>query len=114
MSKKEGYLMIDHRASPGIPEDIARLSGYDPALCGEGKLFETATLSCAHCRGVVIKNLLRTREREFCMKCGGRYICDVCAFNAAQPGYVHAPFDKVLDQVLTDAALGSPRRLLEG
>ena len=112
MPVREGYLMVDHRASPGIPEDIARASGFDPKFCGEGKMFEAASLTCSHCKGVVVKNPLRTRERHFCVKCGGHYICDGCAFAAAQPDYVHAPFDKVIDDTLRQAALGTPPSLI--
>lgn len=112
-SKKsqEGYLMIDHRFSPGIPEDVARLSGFDPKLCGEGKLFEVPTLNCPHCKTSQVKNPLRTRERHNCWSCN-HYICDLCAFEASQPGYVHAPFDKFVDETMKAAALGSPAKLI--
>lgn len=99
MAKEMGYLMVDHRASPGIPEDIARLTGYDPKLCGEGKLFEASTMTCSHCKGTVVKNPDRTRERATCFKCSGHYICDPCAYLATLPDYVHTPFDKVIDDV---------------
>lgn len=112
MSFREGYLMVDHRASPGLPEDVARKVGYDPRFCQEGKLFEAASLTCSHCKGVVVKNPLRTRERHNCMKCGGHYICDGCAFEATVSDYVHTPFDKVIDDTLRQAALGSPPELL--
>lgn len=110
--KEHGYLMVDHRASPGIPEDIARQVGYDPRLAGEGKLFEASTLTCSHCKCAVVKNPLRTRERHNCMKCGGHYICDGCAFQATLPDYTHTPFDKFVDDTLRVAALGSPPPLL--
>lgn len=112
-SKRDGgYLMVDHRASPGLPEDVARLVGYDPKFCGEGKLFEAATLTCSHCKTAVVKNPLRTRERHFCAACSGHYICDGCAFEASQPDYAHTPFDKKIDDTLRAAALGSPTTLL--
>ncbi len=112
-SKKsqEGYLMVDHRASPGISEEEARLSGFDPRFCGEGKLFETATMTCAHCKVAVVKSPLRTRARPHCFKCN-HYICDLCEFKAAQSGYDHAPFEKIVDEIMTEAALGSPYQLL--
>ena len=50
MKQREGYLMVDHRASPGIPEDVARQIGMDPAQVKEGKLLEAATLTCSHCK----------------------------------------------------------------
>ncbi len=107
-----GYLMVDHRASPGLPEDVARKVGYDPKFCQEGKLFEAATLTCSHCKCAVVKNPLRTRDRYACMKCGGHYICDGCAYQATLPDYAHTPFDKVIDLHLKEVALGSPLELL--
>ena len=98
--QREGYLFVDHSASPGLPEDVARASGYDPLLCKEGKRFEAATLSCIHCKTVVVKSPLRQRERHKCMKCGGKYICDGCAFLASMPDYSHLPFEKYTDLTL--------------
>ena len=106
--KDGGYLMIDHRASPGLPEEVARRTGLNPKDVGEGKLYEAATLTCSHCKCTVVKNPLRTREREFCLKCY-HYICDLCAAAMRQPDYVHATFEAV---VQGDAPLGSPPRLL--
>jgi hypothetical protein len=34
----------------------ARLSGFDPAVAGEGKLLEHSTLTCSHCKCAVVKN----------------------------------------------------------
>lgn len=113
MAKEHGYLMIDHRASPGLPEDIARKSGLDPRLCSEGKLFEASTLTCAHCRSVVVKNPYRERTRSSCPKCNFHYICDACALAAMHPDYVHLPFPKLAEMVLA-APLGSPTELLMG
>lgn len=111
--KQMGEITIDHRASPGLPEDIARAAGYDPALCREGKMYEAATLTCSHCRGVVVKNIFRQRERHSCLKCSGHYICDGCAFQATLPDYTHAPFERVIEQHLLPAYTdGSPLTLL--
>lgn len=110
---REGYLLVDHQASPGLPEDIARLVGYDPALCGEGKRFEAATLTCSHCKCAVVKNPLRTRERHQCHKCGPHYVCDLCAFRMSLPDYDHTPFDKIIDLTLDQKPiLGSPHTLI--
>lgn len=95
MATREGYLLVDHQASPGLPEEVARASGYDPKLCREGKRFEAATLTCAHCKASVVKNPLRQRERYTCFACGIKYICDICAQAARQPGYNHLPFEKL-------------------
>lgn len=92
MAKREGYLLVDHQASPGLPEDVARAAGYDPAYVREGKRYEVGTLTCAHCKTTVVPNPFRTREREFCFKCM-HYICDVCGFRASAPDYDHAPFE---------------------
>lgn len=109
--KSMGYLMVDHRASPGLPEDIARKVGYDPKLAGEGKVYEADTMRCSHCAGHVAKNPLRTRERHSCLKCGGNYICDGCAYLASLPDYVHTPMSKQIDNV-KQAVMGSPSSLL--
>lgn len=111
MAKQMGYLMVDHRASPGLPEDIARLSGYDPELCKEGKMYEADTMTCSHCKNVVVKNPFRTRERHSCMKCSGHYICDICAYKATAPDYVHTPFEKLADKI-REQELGNPTCLL--
>jgi hypothetical protein len=118
MAKQQGYLLVDHRASPGLPEDIALAAGYDPKWCGEGKVYEADTLTCSHCKGVIVKNPLRTRDRHYCAKCSGHYICDGCAYMAAQPNYAHTPFEKKVEQIirteLHQLQEGSPLKLLTG
>ncbi len=118
-SSREGYLMIDHRASPGLDSDTARFLGLDPTLAGEGKLLEAATLTCSHCKAVVVKNPLRTRERASCSKCNWHYICDFCAAEAAKADYSHLPFEALVDleqnfknQKGLQQFLGSPQELL--
>lgn len=108
--KDGGYLLIDHRASPGLPEDIARASGYDPRQVGEGKMLETKTFTCSHCKCSVVPNPFRTRDRATCFKCGNHYICDICHFETTLPDYSHTPFDKKAELVLS--SLGSPFKLL--
>jgi predicted RNA-binding Zn-ribbon protein involved in translation (DUF1610 family) len=85
----EGYLMIDHRASPGLPGDPLR---------GEGKLFETKTNHCNHCGRVVIINPLRTRDRAYCQKCL-KYICDDCGLEIKLPDYNHITYKERLDDI---------------
>jgi hypothetical protein len=99
MMKREGYLLVDHSASPGLPEDVARAAGYDPAHVREGRRYETGTLTCAHCKCTVVPNHFRTREREFCRKCM-HYICDVCGFRASLPDYDHVPFEARVDKLI--------------
>jgi hypothetical protein len=110
--RDHGYLLVDHGASPGIPEWMARMAGYDPALARGGKRFEAKTLCCAHCKVHVVPNPQRT-ERASCPKCAHHYICDVCAFRMSQPDYVHSPFEQKLDHALSGRSnLGSPAKLL--
>ena len=101
MAKPYGYLFVDHRASPGIPADKARQMGYEPSQVGEGKVMEADTMTCAHCRDIFIKNPLRTRERYYCMECGGDYICDLCNLERLKSDYVHLPFQQIVDLVAT-------------
>lgn len=115
LKRTEGYLLIDHRASPGVPEDIARKNGFDPKLMGEGKILETATIHCVHCKGTVVKNPMRIRDRGYCPKCDG-YICDHCDAKRNAPEYVHASGEAVCDAIQESAqrglTLGSPLELL--
>lgn len=104
--------MIDHRASPGLPDDVALAAGYDPKQVGEGKFFETASLTCAHCKVVVVKNPLRVRARANCPKCGHHYICDICDFKSTLPDYSHLPYDKFVDLTI-DGKLGTLQELLK-
>ncbi len=106
---REGYLLIDHRASPGIPADVAQQLHLDPAQVAGGKLLEAASLTCSHCKVVVIKNPLRIKERTHCFKCN-HYVCDFCGAAMAQPDYSHVPFDKRVDDELTRAAHGDHAR----
>jgi hypothetical protein len=73
----EGYLLIDNRASPGVPAEMLRATGKDvPSLgFGEGQIFESATITCSHCHTIVILNPDRSRPRNYCRRCD-HYICD--------------------------------------
>lgn len=108
--KQMGYLMIDHRASPGLTEEEALRAGYDPKFSGEGKVYEQDTMTCAHCRNVVVKNPFRTRDRPHCYQCD-HYICDICAVKAKTDD-VHMPFSKFIDLTLKQAILGTNPDLL--
>jgi hypothetical protein len=94
----EGYLMIDHRASSGIPEEAARRMGLDPAAVREGAVHETPTLGCGHCGAHVVMNPKRTRERAHCTRCD-RYICDWCDAARRDPDYVHRSIEELADLV---------------
>lgn len=94
----EGYLMIDHRTSPGMPAEVLQKAGVNAPAVGEGAVFECATLGCAHCGAVVMVNPTRTRERGYCSKCD-RYICDHCKAATLEATYVHRPFKQIVDMV---------------
>lgn len=103
MRTREGYLMVDHRASPGLSEDFARRAGYDPALVREGKVLEADILQCRHCpRPEMKKNPFRTRERGHCFKCNS-YVCDFCALEMTKSDYIHRPFVKLIDDTMESA-----------
>src|SRR6266550_8975627 len=95
----EGYLMMDHRASPGLSEEMAIYLGHDPKLVGSGRLYETATQGCPHCGCHVVMNPGRTRERANCQLCN-MYICDWCDAARREPDYVHRTVDSIYDLVL--------------
>jgi hypothetical protein len=99
MAKQQGWIYVDHRASPGLTPDQALLNGYDPNLVKEGKVFEQDTFTCSRCRGIVIKNSLRTRERGHCQKCN-HFICDYCTYQMSLPDYVHTPFEVKVAKIL--------------
>jgi hypothetical protein len=95
----EGYLMIDHRASPGIPEAMARNAGLPAKSLAEGRVLEMKTKRCRHCGGVSVLNPERERPRHYCRYCDNNFICDACAAVASQPQYVHRSFDELADLV---------------
>ncbi len=69
----DGYLMIDHRESPGLPA-LEQRTGLP---VGAGRILETATYKCWHCQRIVVVNPLRVRERAHCSACD-HDICDDC------------------------------------
>jgi len=101
---REGYLVIDHRAGPGVSRD--ELKGFDAPAVEGGKLFESATITCSHCQTLVVLNPDRSRVRERCQKCF-KYICDGCAA-ARKAGAECVPVNKWIDQILSLAAKGEP------
>lgn len=103
---REGYLLIDHRASPGVPPDIARQQGFDPHFMGEGQILEAPTMTCSHCTGCVVLNPDRIRKREYCQKCDD-YICDACYALTQLSDYVHASYMKVSELLLNDGEKGT-------
>jgi len=84
--RHEGYLLIDHRNSPGLPG----------ALGGTG-IFESATITCAHCHVVVVLNPDRSRARGYCARCD-HYVCDNPGCNAEC-----LPMNQILDELQEEA-----------
>lgn len=75
LQRHEGYLLLDHRESPGIPDELSvKIDRPVGSGCG---MFEAPTYTCTHCSRVVVTNPLRNRERAYCPKCD-HYICDGC------------------------------------
>jgi len=100
---KDGYLLIDHRASHmPVPEDMLHKVGL-PAQAGKG-LFETKTYTCSHCQYIVIMNPERTRERGYCRGCDS-YICDPCAAKRAKD-FSCKTYAQTLDEAITRAQKG--------
>jgi hypothetical protein len=106
LKRFEGWLLLDHTASPGIPADIARKIGLDPKFVGEGKKLEAATITCKHCGGAFIKNPKRTRPRGYCRLCD-HYICDGCKADSTLPNYIHQCKEQKLDAILSKSLIVS-------
>ncbi len=83
---QEGYLLIDHTMSPGLPGLPAK--------------FETATITCCHCNRIYVLNPERTRARGHCRKCDA-YVCDAPACHLDC-----TPLKKTLDRLQEAAATG--------
>jgi len=106
----EGYIMVDHRGSPGISDDfIHKAQQIFPAdtclplgMSAGRSLFEAPTVSCNHCQAMVIINPLRNRERGYCPGCD-RYICDNCTERRRIDGKCKT-FRQFADEI-TEAAL---------
>jgi hypothetical protein len=71
----EGYVLIDNRNSPGVPDEVVVSQGLKPGA-GRG-LFESASITCSHCEAIVVLNPDRSRSRGYCPKCD-HYVCDAC------------------------------------
>lgn len=82
LKANEGYMMVDHRMSPGIPEDLeaywitqGKLQPGD--VVRGGAMLETGIKCCNHCQRVILLNPQRQRDRHTCLKCYA-YVCDQC------------------------------------
>jgi ribosomal protein S27AE len=103
---REGYLLIDNRESPGVSPELVHQAGKagETPIVTAGQLFESATITCAHCNAVVILNPHRTRPRNYCAKCD-HYVCDKpsCALECR-------PFKKVLDELYEQAVRAAEQK----
>lgn len=96
---KEGYFMLDHSQTIGLPDEVVLRAGL-PAGAGRG-LFETSTYTCSHCQAVVIQNPDRKRERAYCRGCD-HLICDGCGAIRAKT-FACKTFKQVVDELMAQA-----------
>lgn len=85
----EGYVLIDNRNSPGVPDSVVVPQGL-PVGSGRG-LFESASITCSHCEAIVVLNPDRSRSRGYCPKCD-HYVCDACEAVRALSGGACYPY----------------------
>lgn len=98
-SKKEadGYLLVDHRNSPGLPNEHTRRLGLPDGCMGEGTVYEGRTHGCPHCGA---PSLITRVERNWCRSCD-LYICDYCEKARHLPGYEHFTMREVAEKFMT-------------
>ncbi len=99
----EGYLMIDHRDSPGISPEFAAQNNLPVGVRG-GQLFESAIAVCNHCGSDVLLHPDRSRPREWCSRCDS-YICDNCGA-AAKVGAPHVTYMQSLEDAYEELVKG--------
>lgn len=92
----EGYMLIDHRNSPGVPDEVVMREGL-PAGAGQ-RVFESATFTCSHCEAIVIMNPDRSRERGYCRKCD-HYVCDRCETERVKTGVCYPYKARIADLI---------------
>jgi len=100
----EGYLQIDHRESPGVPNEMtAAINAQLPParafpFVGPHVNFESTVVTCSHCHAIIILNPDRSRERHYCAKCD-HYVCD-------RPSCVMEcrPLNQLIDEIQEQAA----------
>ena len=99
----EGYALIDHTQSPGVPDAIVVAQGL-PAGAGRGK-FESASFTCSHCEAIVVLNPDRSRARGYCRKCD-HYVCDGCEAARVLSGGECYPYKAKVKDALEDIDKG--------
>jgi hypothetical protein len=95
----EGYLLIDHRNSPGVPEEVMVSTGLPTFAGKKDSVFECATFTCADCETVVYINPKRNRARGYCPKCD-HYLCDDCEAERFASGGVCRNRKHMIDRIL--------------
>lgn len=101
---REGYLLLDHRDSPGVNPELERICGLPVGATKAGAFFESATRSCRHCQRQIVLNPDRSRERHRCRGCG--YMCDACAAIYAIDGVcrnIERQFAEVLERAVHES-----------
>lgn len=101
LRRHEGYLLVDHSASPGLTPEQERAMGM-PEGAGRG-VFEAPIYTCSHCEAGVVVNPLRTRDRSYCPKCD-HIICDRCEAIRVASGGECKTFKQVIEEVQEKAA----------
>lgn len=103
MRSFEGYFLMDHRNSPGVPDSVVVSQGLTPGA-GQG-IFESATFTCPYCERVVVMNPDRSRPRNFDKKTN-HLICDGCEALRVS-GVEMKTMKQLADEMLNEAAKGS-------
>lgn len=96
-NRSEGYLLIDHRNSPGISEaDAMRLRklGHNCPVMREGSVTEYATKRCCHCYTPTIYN--PKKHHGHCRKCDD-FVCAGCTMRGGC-----TPMQKQIDLTFSD------------
>ena len=95
--EREGYVMIDHRNSPGFTCDEAPGAYKAGIPVGAGAFFEGSTNTCSHCTAVVVMNPDRVRQRGYCYNCD-HFICDRCATTMKLTGVCYSFSRRIEDE----------------
>lgn len=103
---QEGYVLIDHRNSPGITPEFVRDNRLDAPVVGAGQTFESAMVVCHVCGGDVILNPLRTRDRHWCYA-HDAYTCDHCTTAVRARGRC-VPLKQIMAEAFEQIVRGKP------
>lgn len=94
----EGYLLLDHSNSPGVPDEVSVSVGL-PVGSGMG-LFEAPTFTCHHCQSVGVIDPKRSNGMAYYCKGCSHLICDPCGEEKVKTG-VCRTFEQRVDEFLT-------------